>query len=346
MQAGIKMGYGYLIARTGEQVVSELRVRLYDHLQSLPLPFYHERRKGEILALLTRDVERLSDFISSSLVPLVPLGLTFCGVLLLMLRIDVELGALAGVMVPSFFLVVKFIGRHVRPLSAQVAEAYAKTLAAAEENLRLLPVIKAFTRERHASREYEQHTRRLLELSNRYAWALYRLHPAVEFMSFAGIVMILWLASQRVVTGDLTPGQFVSFFLYGLLLTSRERAGVDLRRPATHPDGVVSPRRRAAPALGVPGRSRERAEPCEGSPRVSGRPFHLPRSRQDARGPEPGRVARGGRRPHGRQRGWQEHLGQPPHAVRRAAGGSHSEKRPRCSIRPVKQNLSRSARTG
>src|SRR5262249_11048284 len=153
-QALSSFGIFYLAFRTTEQLVTDLRAYVYDHLQSLPLSFYHERRHGDTLALLTRDVEILSWFMSGSLLSILPSLLTFCGAIVLMIRIDLELSVLAIAFVPFCFLLMKMLGRHIRTLSQQLAQEYATAVAIAEDQLRLLQLIKAFTCEEQASERY------------------------------------------------------------------------------------------------------------------------------------------------------------------------------------------------
>jgi subfamily B ATP-binding cassette protein MsbA len=212
-QALMSAGNGYLLARSGEHIVSSLRIRLYDHLQSLPLGYYHERRRGDVLSLLTRDVDTLSGYITGTLVSIAPLVLTFTGAWILMLRIDWFLGCLAGLLVPASFMVVKLFGRRIRPLSKAVSEAHAHSVAMAEENLSLLPIIKAFTREREEARRFESHSLSVLGLSNRLHLIVGTLYPVMGFLSASGIVVLLWMASTK-----LPPDALVSFLMYGLLL--------------------------------------------------------------------------------------------------------------------------------
>jgi len=54
----LSIGDGYLLARAGEHFVSALRVRVYDHLQSLPLEYHHDRRRADVLSLLTWDLAK------------------------------------------------------------------------------------------------------------------------------------------------------------------------------------------------------------------------------------------------------------------------------------------------
>ena len=73
-QALLKFANSWLLGRTAEYILADLRTRLYDHLQALPLAYFQQRRHGEILALLTNDVARLAGYISGTLLSVVPLG--------------------------------------------------------------------------------------------------------------------------------------------------------------------------------------------------------------------------------------------------------------------------------
>ncbi|MGA8393387.1 MAG: ABC transporter transmembrane domain-containing protein, partial [Burkholderiaceae bacterium] len=166
VQALLKFANSWLLGRTAEYILADLRTRLYDHLQALPLAYFQQRRHGEILALLTNDVARLASYISGTLLSVVPLALTVAGAAVMMLRIDTRLTLLVVVMIPLFYLLLKVMGRRLRPLSSQLQQAHADSVAIAEENLSLLPAIKTFTREPLESARYREKIQRILHLSN------------------------------------------------------------------------------------------------------------------------------------------------------------------------------------
>lgn len=87
-QALLKFGNIVVTSRNAEHILADLRIRLYDHLQALPINFYHQRKQGEILALLTRDVDTLSGFLTGTLLGILPLLFVVVGALAFMLNID------------------------------------------------------------------------------------------------------------------------------------------------------------------------------------------------------------------------------------------------------------------
>jgi ATP-binding cassette, subfamily B, bacterial len=241
VQAGLAVGHGYLLARTGDRMAADLRVRLHDHAHALPLAFHHDRSSGDMLTLLTQDVEILTGYLSSTLVAAAPSLLTFAGALAMMLWIDWRLGAFAGLVIPAFFGMVQLMGRTVRPLSNRLAAAYVAAVAAADENLWLLPITKAFTREPEASASYECAARRLQDLSTRHALARLTLGPAVELLATLGMLVLVWFGTREVISGALAPSALVTFMAYALLLT-RPMSGLASLYGETHHARAVAAR--------------------------------------------------------------------------------------------------------
>jgi len=218
-QALLRFGHAYLAGVCGERILADLRTRIYDHLQSLPLSFYHQRRRGDILALLTYEAAQLSGYITGTLLGLIPLLLTVAGAIVLMLRTDVLLGFAVAAAIPLFYLLLKIVGRKLRPLASQLQEEHAAAVGMADETLGMLPAIKAFTREVRESARYRQQIKRIVRLSIRQHRIEAALEPAVQFISAAAVLVLLWLASGKINGGHMTPGELVSFFLYSTLLT-------------------------------------------------------------------------------------------------------------------------------
>ena len=93
----------YLVGTTGAKMAARLRQRVYGHLQLLPLAYFHQRRPGESLSLLSNDAEIISRFVTTTLVALLPLLLTFFGALFFMLRLDGQIAGVALLLLPVYF---------------------------------------------------------------------------------------------------------------------------------------------------------------------------------------------------------------------------------------------------
>ena len=218
VQAAARFGSTFALEAAGDRIVAELRLRLYDHLQALPMDFYHRRRLGDTLALLTNDVHHVATYVSGTAVAVAPLLLTAVGAAVFMLGIRLDLALVALTLVPLFYLALKVATRRMRPLSRALQDEEALSVAMVHENLGLLPAIKAFTRERHESERYRNQVGRVLQLSARQRRMHAALGPIAQFLAAVALVGVFALVGGDVSSGRLTPGELVAFLLYAQLL--------------------------------------------------------------------------------------------------------------------------------
>jgi len=218
-QAVFSFANQYFLSSTSEQMLTGLRVRVYDHLQALPLAYFHERKRGTVLTLLTHDADIISGFVTGTLLSLLPQLLTLVGALAMIFWIDPLVATVIATLIPLFYFVMKIIGRRLRPLTGEMMEEYGKTFAIAEENLGLLPVIKSFTRETLESARFSQGNQRLLALHRRYYRIQAFISPAIQFLAAAGILLLLWISGHKLLDHSISVGDLVSLLLYGMLLT-------------------------------------------------------------------------------------------------------------------------------
>ncbi len=219
IQSSLSFGNRYLLGSTSETILANLRTRLYDHLQSLPLTYYHRQRRGEVLALLGNDAAQIGNFVTGTLVGLLPLLITFAGAFYMLFRISPTIAALVGLVVPLFFLAIKLIGRRIRPLSSEWVRTHAAMFATLEENIGMLPAIKSFTREAHESQRFQQSNRKLLRIAKDRLLIESLLTPAVQLLAGMGLLLLLYLGTLQVHSGTLQASDMVSILLYGMLLT-------------------------------------------------------------------------------------------------------------------------------
>lgn len=209
----------YYIGSTGEMVTANLRLRLFQHLQALPLGYFQQHRRGDTLTLLSNDAGYISSFVTDTLVQLLPLLLTFGGAFVMMTLIDPFIAGLAVVLVPAYFLIMKVIGRGIRPVSRAWIDAYSGLITFLDENLAMLPAIKSFVREPTEKGRFEERNTHLLSLSKRQLFIQALLSPSIGLMTGLGLLLLLWLGIARIDSGELAAADLVSLLLYAMLLT-------------------------------------------------------------------------------------------------------------------------------
>lgn len=208
-----------LFGRLGLRLTADLSMRVYDHLQRLPLRWHQDRRRGDVLSLLSRDVWQVSGLVTSVLIPLLPLLLTCVGAWVMLVRIDARIGLLIGAAIPVFIIAVRLATRRLRPLATLGSREYALQTAIAEQSLSTLALVKAFTREPVESDRYRVQTQKYLAVELRQLRARAGLQPTVRFVAAAGVLLLLGLSAGAVARGSLEPPDLVSLLLYGMLLT-------------------------------------------------------------------------------------------------------------------------------
>jgi len=208
----------YFIGSTGERITAELRTRLYQHLQALPVGYYQQRRSGDTLTLLSTDAAIISSFVTDTLMQLLPALVTFGGAFLMMAWLDWSIAVLAVVFLPAYFIAMKVVGRRLRPLSRAWVDANSHLVSVVAENLGMLPAIKAFTREAHEQGRFDEANRRLFTLSQQQWRIEAALSPLISLLGGVGVIVLLWLGTSRIESGQLVPADLVTLLLYAMLL--------------------------------------------------------------------------------------------------------------------------------
>jgi len=202
------------------RLVAESGASLYAHLQSLPLAWHNERSRGDVLALMTGDLYRMGNYVTGTLVPLIPLLLTLVGALVMMLRLAPRIAIAIAVLMPLLFIVLKLVARRLRPLGNDSMQAWADQSAFAEQNLAVLPLIKAFAADQREADRYRAKAERLYQVDLQHARLSGAISPMVKVISVGVVLLLLGMAGSQVTTDQMSVGQLVSLFLYGLVLVN------------------------------------------------------------------------------------------------------------------------------
>ncbi len=210
----------YRIGYTGERMTADLRNHLYKHMQALPLGYHHLNRRGDTLSILYTDANAISSFVTDTVVHLLPALLTFFGAGLALGWLNPSIAILALVFLPLYFLGMKIVGRYLRPLARAWVDANAQMYSVMEENLRLLPVIKAFTREAVEQRHFERANSHLLDTSRRQLKIQSALSPASSLLGSAALVVVVAVGTSLIETERLSAADLVTILLYAMLMMS------------------------------------------------------------------------------------------------------------------------------
>jgi len=219
IKSALGFGSSYLVGTTGARMAARLRKRVYEHMQLLPLPYFHARSPGESLSLLGNDAQVIGQFVTTTLVTLLPLLLTFFGAFILMWLLDVQIALVVVILLLVYFFAMKVLGRRIRPVAREWIRSWSRLYTLAQENLGLLPIIKSFNREPVESQRFTARNDKLRDHSSRQVLVQSIMSPAVSFLASVGLLLVLWLGISRVESHDIDTASLVSLLLYSMLLT-------------------------------------------------------------------------------------------------------------------------------
>jgi ABC-type multidrug transport system fused ATPase/permease subunit len=201
----------YLVGWVGQRALQDLRIRIFEHLQTLSIGFYSRRRAGVLVSRMTNDVQALDQLVSDGVVTLFQSTLTLVGTVVILLVLDAELALLTFLVIP-----VVLLGSLAFRIAS--ADAYRVTrekiawiTSYLQETLSGVRVVRAFGQEgRHLERftELNEENRRA-NMKTVYLNAAY--FPAVELMSALATVGILLYGGYQAIDGNVTIGVLVAF---------------------------------------------------------------------------------------------------------------------------------------
>jgi len=208
---GASYAQTYLVGWVGQRALADLRRRIFDHLQTMPIGFYERRQAGVLISRMTNDVQALDALVTDSVTTLFQASLTLVGTVVILFLFDVELALICLLVFP-----VMIIGSVVFRVAS--ADAYRRTretigqiTAYLQETLSGIRVVRSFGQEpRHERRFHELNAdNRDANLKTVYLNAAY--FPAVELVSALATVGILLYGGAKALDGDLTIGVLVGF---------------------------------------------------------------------------------------------------------------------------------------
>jgi ATP-binding cassette, subfamily B, bacterial len=203
-----------VVGRNGERLLYTLRVKIFAQLQRLGLDFYERELTGRIMTRMTTDVDALSSFFQTGLITMVNSLLTFAGVLIFMLIINVRLGLILFTVLPPLFVAtIVFRAKSARAY-ADAREKVSVVNADLQENVAGLRVSQAYRRE-------QVNSERFADLSGAYRTSRLRAQrlialyfPFVQALSTIGGAIVLFAAAGEIRAGALTVGGLIAYLLY------------------------------------------------------------------------------------------------------------------------------------
>ncbi|CAL9295918.1 MULTISPECIES: ABC transporter ATP-binding protein [Streptomyces] len=203
-----------MTGRTGERILYALRLKIFAQLQRLGLDYYERELTGRIMTRMTTDVDALSTFLQTGLVTAFVSVVTFFGIMVALLVIDVELALVVFATLPPLIIATYFFRRASVKAYELARERVSTVNADLQESVAGLRIVQAFRRERDGGRRFAERSDSYRQARIRGQWLISVYFPFVQLLSSGAAAAVLIVGGARIDDGTLTTGALVAYLLY------------------------------------------------------------------------------------------------------------------------------------
>ena len=211
---GLRYVQTYLLNRTGQRAMHDLRVELFAHLQRLGLRFFDRHPVGALMTRLTNDIEALNEALTSGVVAVMGDVITMVGISIVLVLLDWRLALVTFLCLPLLYASSHWIQLRLRDSYRAIRVRLARLNANVQEAISGLAVIQLFGQERRALERFAALNRDHLAASQRSVLYFSLLFPVVGAVGAVATAAIVWYGGGQVLQGTLTLGVLVAFIQY------------------------------------------------------------------------------------------------------------------------------------
>lgn len=232
VMTGLKTGTAYLASyfiiplRSG--VVRDIRARVYDKITRLPIGFFTNERKGDIMARMTGDVAEIENSVMASIDMMFknPVMIVVC--LFMMFAISWQLTLFVLILLPVAGSLMGKVGKRLKRKSLEAQNQWGVLLSNIEETLSGLRIIKAFTAEKKVRERFDEENEDYYRLANKVQRRQQLAHPMSEFLGTIAISIVLWFGGTLILGGhsSLTAAGFIYYMVifYSIINPAKDLA--------------------------------------------------------------------------------------------------------------------------
>lgn len=214
VQWAAQRGETRMTGRTGERVLYTLRLKIFAQLQRLGLDYYERELTGRIMTRMTTDVDALSTFLQTGLVTAFVSVVTFFGIMVALLVIDIQLALVVFATLPPLVIATFFFRRASVKAYELARERVSLVNADLQESVSGLRIVQAFRREKDGGRRFAERSSSYREARTRGQRLISVYFPFVQLLSSVAAASVLIAGAGRVDDATLTTGALVAYLLY------------------------------------------------------------------------------------------------------------------------------------
>ncbi len=219
LKTGVTFLASYFVIPMRSGIVRDIRNYVFDKMVALPISFFTQERKGDVMARMTGDVGEIENSIMASLDMMFknPIMIIVC--LVMMIIISWQLTIFVLILLPLAGMVMGKVGKRLKRQSLEQQNQWGLLMSNIEECLGGLRIIKAFNAERKVRERFHRENQVFYRLSNRIARRQSLAHPMSEFLGTVSIAIVLWFGGALILSG-VSSMNAASFIYYMVIFYS------------------------------------------------------------------------------------------------------------------------------
>ncbi len=235
----------YYLNPIRNNIINDMRTHMYKKILSLPIGYFSEQRKGDIMSRLTNDLGDVESSTVSVLETIFREPVTIIFFFTYMVVLSPQLTLFLVIFLPVSGLIIGRIGRSLKKQSTRVQEKLGAILSTIDETLSGIRIIKAFNAEKKQLNKFTRENDELFEIKNRANRRRDLASPVSEVLGITAVVCVLWYGGRLVLRGEfLDPGDFLAYIaIFSQLiqpLKGLSSASYNIRRGAASIDRIES----------------------------------------------------------------------------------------------------------
>ncbi len=199
---------------TGQRIMFDLRMTIYNHLQELDLQYYDRNPVGRLMTRVTSDVDAINDLFTSGVVTVFGDVFSLVGIMAIMVWMNWRLALVAFSVLPLIVVITQWFRRHVRESYRVVRGYIARINAFLQENLTGMATVQLFRREAVNFERFDEIDRKHRDANFESIFYYSVFYPAIELVAALASALIIWYGGASVLHHVLTMGALVAFMQY------------------------------------------------------------------------------------------------------------------------------------
>lgn len=205
---------GLIMTQVSQKYTYQLRKKISEKLNRLPVSYFDKKTHGEVLSIITNDVDTLSMCLNQSATEVITSIVTIIGILVMMISINIPMTIVAILILPVSIFLISFVMKHSQHFFKEQQEYLASVNGKVEEMFGSHTVVKVFNAEEKVLNDFRKENDKLCKSAMKSQFFSGLMHPIMTFVGNIGYVLVAIIGGAFAIQGKITIGNIQSFISY------------------------------------------------------------------------------------------------------------------------------------